>query len=228
MLVNDFEVHENRVIKYIGNGGNVAFPRGCEEIDFSCFFIDCENYMDRNSKIKSLEIPAGYKSVSCSFPNFINCETVKFDKEYNGNESIIMSIREIKSVVQLYLPDCFVMLRNHEIVDMKELKRIFIGKNTCFEDAIRDDILIIVPDDYDVYSNIYEGTNYKRHSEYYNVKTTASDKYNDAESILRNIFFAIILLILWIVTIKNDILNTIVFAFGIVNLVVGIVKFLKY
>lgn len=81
-VINDFEIQDNKIIRYNGNGGSVIIPSGIEELDELNFCkYSSQGYdFDTKSKITSIYIPKTVRTIhEDTFSDMFNLNKVVFE-----------------------------------------------------------------------------------------------------------------------------------------------------
>lgn len=149
-MSSDYIIKENKIVSYIGNGGNIVIPNGVTELDEFCFTktVHKKEYdngtlkeynavnFDTKKKIKSIFIPNSVNKLDeFTFSELINLEKITFQSGSQLKEIPKLAFTGCKSLKSIVLPDSVKYIDSYAFADCGEIS-VYVGKECKVNDLV--------------------------------------------------------------------------------------------
>lgn len=246
MIVNDFEIIDNRIIKYVGNGGVVTLPEGCTYIDETAFMdLSDPNSVDYSPKstITKVIISTSLTDLNDAFWEMPNLQEVIFKQPCSITRIDNMGFSHCDKLEVLNLPSSVEYIGDQALAACSNLRKVSVGKNCKINPNAflgSDKVSLAYPSDYQYESSIpsslkkpaansFSSNSYS--TSQYNSSSSYQGSSNDTNEvsipIVFHIFIAVAIAILWILTFKLQVLHAIAIIVGVINIIIAVYKYLK-
>lgn len=149
-MPRDYIIDGNKIVNYIGDGGDVVIPNGVTELDEYCFTksVPKKEYengtlkeyiavnFDTKKKIKSIFIPNSVKELEEStFSDLVNLEKVTFQSGSQLKEIPGLAFTGCKSLKSIVLPDSVKYIDSYAFSDCGKIE-VHVGMDCKVNDLV--------------------------------------------------------------------------------------------